>query len=82
MLDLDFFKRVTTRSATAPETGPQARGRLLKTALRAGDVAARVAGRNSPCGCRGRTWPWLEVAERLRALVEAKRSASPAQSIR
>ena len=74
MLDLDFFKHVNdTLGHGAGDLALRHAADLLKTALRAGDVAARVGGEEFAVWLPGADMALgLEVAERLRALVEAK----------
>jgi diguanylate cyclase (GGDEF)-like protein len=71
MLDLDFFKRINdTLGHGAGDLALKHVAGLLKAALRAGDVAARVGGEEFAVWLPGANLALgLEVAERLRALV-------------
>ena len=71
MLDLDHFKRVNdTLGHPAGDAALRHLAKLLRTALRGGDVAARIGGEEFAVWLPGADLALgLEVAERLRALV-------------
>ncbi|HVO35202.1 MAG TPA: GGDEF domain-containing protein [Gemmatimonadales bacterium] len=71
MLDLDHFKVVNdTLGHPAGDTALKHLAKLLKTALRGGDVAARIGGEEFAVWLPGADLALaMEVAERLRALV-------------
>jgi len=74
MLDLDFFKRINdTLGHAAGDVALKHVAGLLKSALRTGDVAARVGGEEFAVWLPGADLALgLDVAERLRALVAEK----------
>ena len=74
MLDLDHFKHINdTLGHDGGDKALKHVGGLLKTALRGGDVAARVGGEEFAVWLPGADMALaLEVAERLRALIEGK----------
>jgi diguanylate cyclase (GGDEF)-like protein len=71
MLDLDYFKLVNdTLGHPAGDAALKHLARLLRSALRGGDVAARMGGEEFAVWLPGADLALgLEVAERLRALV-------------
>lgn len=71
MLDLDYFKRVNdTLGHPAGDTALKHLAKLLRTALRGGDVAARIGGEEFAIWLPGADLALgMEVAERLRTLV-------------
>ncbi len=71
MLDLDHFKHVNdTLGHPAGDAALKHLAKLLRTALRAGDVAARIGGEEFAVWLPGADLALAqEVAERLRALV-------------
>ena len=71
MLDLDNFKKVNdTLGHPAGDKALKHLAKLLRTALRAGDVAARIGGEEFAVWLPGADLALgMEVAERLRALV-------------
>ena len=72
MLDLDHFKRVNdTLGHAAGDTALRHLARLLRAALRGGDVPARIGGEEFAVWLPGADLALgVEVAERLRVLVE------------
>jgi diguanylate cyclase (GGDEF)-like protein len=74
MLDLDHFKRVNdTLGHPAGDAALKHLAKLLGTALRAGDVAARIGGEEFAVWLPGADMALgMEVAERLRAVVAEK----------
>ena len=71
MLDLDHFKHVNdTLGHPAGDEALKHLARLLRTALRVGDVAARIGGEEFAVWLPGADMALgMEIAERLRALV-------------
>jgi len=71
MLDLDFFKKINdTLGHAAGDSALKHVGSLLRTALRGGDVAARIGGEEFAVWLPGGDLALgLEVADRLRALL-------------
>jgi diguanylate cyclase (GGDEF)-like protein len=72
LLDLDHFKEVNdTLGHAAGDVALKHVARILRECLRDGDVAARVGGEEFAVWLPGADLPLaLEIAERLRALVE------------
>ena len=75
ILDLDHFKSVNdTHGHPAGDVALKHVAQVIRTALRAGDVAARIGGEEFAVWLPGADLALgLEVAERLRALLAAKR---------
>jgi diguanylate cyclase (GGDEF)-like protein len=71
LLDLDRFKAVNdTLGHAAGDAALKHLAQLLKAAVRAGDIAARIGGEEFAVWLPGAELPLaLEIAERLRALV-------------
>ena len=74
MLDLDFFKRINdTLGHGAGDLALRHVADLLRIGIRSGDVAARIGGEEFAVWLPGADMTLgLEVAERLRSLVEGK----------
>jgi diguanylate cyclase (GGDEF)-like protein len=74
MLDLDHFKRVNdTLGHPAGDAALKHLAKLLRTALRGGDVAARIGGEEFAVWLPGADLALgIDVAQRLRALVEER----------
>lgn len=71
MADLDFFKKVNdTLGHAAGDNALRHLARLIRSSLRAGDVAARIGGEEFAVWLPGADLAQgVEIAERLRALV-------------